>query len=103
MRYGYYSATADQKFGHHIYSTPDGRKVKVTETIDANKPPMSKWKDLQFVGEVVSCVKSNEVVAHKLGMVTKARSPEERIAEKLYNMLNLNPESVAKRNPHGLN
>ena len=102
--YGYYSAIADRKFGHHVYRTPNGKTVKVTEAIQADKSPMSKWEDLKCVGEIVACLTSNPNTAHSLGMTGyRGLSAEERIAAKLYNALPISPDAVAKRNPHGLN
>ncbi len=57
---GYYSRAADHKFGHAIYTDSSGLKIKITEVIDENKSPLSKWNDLVCVGEVIECIKFND-------------------------------------------
>lgn len=62
MKYiGWYSAASDRKFGHCIYTTPDGLEIKITEVISEGKPPMSKWNDLICVGPVDKCIKTLNV------------------------------------------
>ena len=62
MKYiGWYSAAADRKYGHCIYTTPDGLEIKITEVISEGKAPMSKWNDLICVGPVDKCIKTMKV------------------------------------------
>jgi hypothetical protein len=58
--YGYYSAYADSQFGHCIYLTPDGLKVKVTEITRQDKPA-GKWNDFVYLGEVTECIKPKKI------------------------------------------
>lgn len=61
--YGYYSETADKKFGHALYRTPEGFTLKVTEATCNDIKPLSLWNDLIFIGEITDCIKPNKVGA----------------------------------------
>lgn len=60
--HGWYSAGADKKFGHAVYTTPEGLEVKVTEAVSsADAKPGGLWNDFVYVGEIVQCVRSNPI------------------------------------------
>ena len=54
-KYGFFSATNARNSGVCEYTTPDGRKVSVTEVYAGH--PKQMQKDSVFVGEVVDCVR----------------------------------------------
>lgn len=61
IRYGWYSALADEQFGHALYFTPDGNKVKITvigsdKTLDKS---LYKFPDTKYVGEVTDIARLN--------------------------------------------
>lgn len=60
--HGWYSAGADKKFGHAVYTTPEGLEVKVTEAVSsADAKPGGLWNDFVYVGEILRCVRTNPI------------------------------------------
>ena len=58
--FGIYSAEADARFGHVIYSTPDGGTVRCTCIHSEPDWDGYTWADKQPVGEVVEMVGASE-------------------------------------------
>jgi hypothetical protein len=68
LKTGYYSETMELSFGYAIYTTPEGKEIKVTEVSCGE--PLSEHTDLEKVGPVVKCV---SVFRHPQMFITKRK------------------------------
>lgn len=64
--YGWYSAYADQMFGHVVYKTSDGLTVKITEVCDSIDNPTGSWNDYVCLGEVIECLTIRPIKEEKI-------------------------------------
>jgi hypothetical protein len=76
MLHGYYSSFADQIAGHAVYKTPEGFLIKITEVIQDDNPPTTKFNDIVYVGIVETLVHKNwktrtkEQILHNIDEMT---------------------------------
>lgn len=69
--FGYYSISADERFGHSVYETANGELRNITCIADSHQWVKENylWEDKVFVSEVVSCVQINNHPAMNLFVV----------------------------------
>ncbi len=58
--YGWYSAKADESFGHVIYLNDGGKEVKVMNVSLSTECPSYKWDDKVYVGEVTEYLRGSK-------------------------------------------
>lgn len=56
-RFGFYSDDAGKKFGYQIWSTPDGKEVRVTGTDYSPLGTTYLWPDKKYVGPVIELIR----------------------------------------------
>ena len=64
-KWGFFSATAYEKFGSFIWETPEGKEVEVTGITHEENGSSYKWPDKIPVGQVIKYVKAGHVGYHK--------------------------------------
>lgn len=55
-KHGHYSQRAAEKFGSHLYSTPEGDQVEVTVVGLDPSAERYQWHDKVYVGEVTTWI-----------------------------------------------
>jgi hypothetical protein len=65
IKYGWYSAIADAKFGHAVYLNESGEEVNVTAVSLDKDTTQYKWEDKIYIGVVTKWIKNDHTMVSR--------------------------------------
>lgn len=58
LLFGFHSESQEALYGHWLYTTPAGNRVRVTLVRDSEliEQPRAHWPDIRYIGPIVYCL-----------------------------------------------